>query len=102
MNRILAGLVAIVSAFAFADFEGSYILPLNHTAIQYNTLPVTDRVSTLQQQVREGKVRLTYDDRHGYLSAVLKALNVPESSQVLVYSKTSFQAPRISPRMARA
>src|SRR5215471_12271892 len=102
MPRILLGLTAVAAAFAFADFEGSYILPLNHTAIQYNTLPVADRVSALQRQVRDGNVRLNYDDRHGYLSAVLKALNVPESSQVLVYSKTSFQAPRISPRMARA
>ena len=33
---------------------------------------------------------------------MLKALNVPISSQVLVFSKTSFQAPRISPRMARS
>jgi hypothetical protein len=102
MRRILLGVSAVTAAFAFADFDGSYILPLDHTAIQYNTAPVTDRVSRLQQQLREGKVRLEYDDRHGYLSAVLKALNVPQSSQVLVYSKTSFQAPRISPRTARA
>ena len=102
MNRILAGLVAVVSAFAFADFEGSYILPLDHTAIQYNTAPVTDRVAGLQRRLREGTATLKFDGRHGYLSAVLKALNVPVSSQVLVYSKTSFQAPRISPRTARA
>ena len=102
MRKTFLGLAAVTAAFAFADFEGSYILPLNHTAIQYNTIPVTDRVALLQQQLREGKIKLEYDDRHGYLSAVLKALNVPESSQVLVYSKTSFQAPRISPRMARA
>ena len=56
----------------------------------------------MQQQLREGKATLEFDDRHGYLSAVLKALSVPVSSQVLVFSKTSFQAPRISPRMARA
>src|SRR5689334_10146127 len=102
MRRILLGLSAVAAAFAFADFDGSYILPLDHTAIQYNTAPVTDRVFSLQQQLREGNVRLEYDDRHGYLSAVLRALNVPQSSQVLVYSKTSFQAPRISPRTARA
>jgi hypothetical protein len=33
---------------------------------------------------------------------VLKALGVAPESQVLVFSKTSFQAPRISPRMPRA
>ena len=45
MRKILLGLAAVASAFAFADFDGSYILPLNHTAIQYNTAPVTDRVA---------------------------------------------------------
>ena len=102
MFKLLAGLAAVVAAYAFADFDGSYILPQNHAAIQYNTAPVTDRVAGLQRQLRDGKAKLEFDDQHGYLKAVLKALNVPVSSQVLVYSKTSFQAPRISPRMARA
>ena len=102
MRKTFLGLAAVTAAFAFADFDGSYILPLNHAALQYNTTPVSDRVAGLQRQLREGKVKLDYDDRHGYLSALLKALGVTESSQVLVYSKTSFQAPRISPRMPRA
>ena len=102
MHKILAGLAAVVSAFAFADFEGSYILPLDHAAIQYNTATVTNPVAGLQQRLREGTATLKFDGRHGYLNAVLKALNVPVSSQVLVYSKTSFQAPRISPRIPRA
>jgi hypothetical protein len=102
MRKVLAGLTAAVAAYAFADFDGSYILPQDHPAIQYHAAPVTDRISGLQQQLRSGNVKLQYRDAHGYLEAVLKALNVPVSSQVLVYSKTSFQAPRISPRMARA
>ena len=39
-------------------------------------------------------------DEHGYLRSVLAALNVPESSQVLVFSKTSFQRHRITPEDA--
>jgi len=102
MGKLLAGLVAVIAAYAFADLDGSYILPQDHTAIQYRTAPVTDRIVSLQNQLREGKTKLRFDDRHGYLEALLKALNVPYDSQLLVYSKTSFQAPRISPRMARA
>jgi len=49
-----------------------------------------------------GEVKLEFGDQHGYLAAVLKALNVPQESQVLVFSKTSFQAPRIAPRLPRA
>ena len=101
-RKLLAGFFAVVAAYAFADFEGSYVLPVDHTAIRYTTAPVTDRVARLQQQLRDGAFKLKFDDRHGYLEAVLKALNVPVSSQVLVFSKTSFQAPRISPRTARA
>ena len=61
MYRILAGLAAVVSAFAFADFEGSYILPLDHAAIQYNTAAVTNRVAGLQQRLREGTATLKFD-----------------------------------------
>ena len=38
----------------------------------------------------------------GYLPAILKALDVPISSQLLVFSKTSFQATRIYPQSPRA
>ncbi len=102
MRKLFAGLAAAVAAWALADFEGSYILPLDHSAIQYNSAAVADRVAGLQQRLRSGEAKLKFDDRHGYLEAVLKALQVPVSSQVLVFSKTSFQAPRISPRQARA
>jgi hypothetical protein len=102
MFKLLAGLIAVLAAYAFADFDGSYILPQDHDAIQYHKTLVTDRVVALQQQLREGKFKPEFKGQQGYLRAVLKVLDVPVSSQVLVYSKTSFQAPRISPRAARA
>ena len=77
-------------------------MPLDHEAIQYVKHPVDDPITRLQKQVDSGQVRLGYDDEHGYLKAVLKALDVPVESQVLVFSKTSFQAPKIAPRMPRA
>jgi hypothetical protein len=102
MRKFLLLPATLLAAYAFADLDGSYILPRDHAAIQYGAAPVHDRIATFQEQLRAGKVKLDFRDRHGYLDAVLKALDVPVSSQVLVYSKTSFQAPRISPRMARA
>ena len=102
MCKILAGLAAVVCSFRLCRFRrlvypssGPHGDPVQHR----------DRDGPrcrLQRQLRDGKAKLEFDDRHGYLSAVLKALSVPVSSQVLVFSKTSFQAPRISPRMARA
>ena len=43
-----------------------------------------------------------YDQTSGYLPALLKALDIPVSSQVLVFSKTSFQSARIYPHSPRA
>jgi hypothetical protein len=39
---------------------------------------------------------------HGYLKSVLDALDIPASSQTLVFSKTSFQFRKISPETPRA
>jgi hypothetical protein len=47
-------------------------------------------------------VKLAYEPGHGYLRSVLEALHVPISSQTLVFSKTSFQYPKISPEHPRA
>src|ERR1019366_3284642 len=64
--------------------------------------PVDDAIARLQRRINAGEVKLQADDNFGYLRSVLRALDVPESSQVLVFSKTSFQAPRIAPRTPRA
>lgn len=100
---ILAAVFALSgTALLFAGLDGSYLLPLDHDAILYARTPLDDPVSRLQKQLRDGSVELEYDPHFGYLQSVLRHLEVPVSSQVLVFSKTSFQAPRISPRMPRA
>ncbi len=75
---------------------------LDADPIHYGTATPANAVSRLQEQLAAGKASLTYDKRHGYLRDLLKHLNVPESSQVLVFSKTSLQRHRISPVRPRA
>jgi len=70
--------------------------------INYSTAPVRDPVSRLQQQLDAGQVTLSYEQRHGYLKSVLAALRISPTSQMLVFSKTSFQLQRITPRTPRA
>ena len=82
--------------------EGSFILPGDHPAIRYREVGERNAVARLQAQLASGSVRLAYDATAGYLPAVLKALDIPVSSQVLVFSKTSFQAARIYPHSPRA
>jgi hypothetical protein len=61
-----------------------------------------DPIARLQQKVDSGEVSLPFDKKWGYLPAVLRAMKIPESSQTLVFSKTSFQIDHISVRAPRA
>ena len=62
-----------------------------------------NRIEALQQKLERGEASLTYNDKgHGWLESVLKALNVPEESQVLAFSRSSFQFDLISPKTPRA
>ncbi len=77
-------------------------VPYSDAPIYYRSRPLHDPVARLQQRLDRGEARLTYEPGHGYLRSVLRLLGVPESSQTLVFSKTSFQAARISPEHPRA
>ena len=94
--------VLIPTAVALAGLSSSYMLPVDHDAILYTKGDVNDPVSHLQKRIDAGEVKLKYEDEFGYLRSVLQELKVPLSSQLLVFSKTSFQAPRIAPRTPRA
>jgi hypothetical protein len=74
----------------------------NHPAIGYATRPVSDPIATLNGRLQRGEVSFEKTGPSGYLTSVLSALNVPVDSQLLVFSKTSFQAPRINPSNPRA
>jgi hypothetical protein len=70
--------------------------------IHYHTAPVHDPIAELQQKMDSGEVKLDYNPKQEYLPALLEALAVPPSSQMLVFSKTSFQLQKINPRRPRA
>jgi hypothetical protein len=70
--------------------------------ISYRTAPANNPVSRLDARLASGKTKLKRDSQFGYLPALLRELNVPLSSQMLVVSKTSLQRRRISPRTPRA
>jgi hypothetical protein len=73
-----------------------------HAAIGYSKTAPADPVAELGRQLEAGEIELAFRSENGYLESVLKALDVPVTSQMLVFSKTSFQAPRISPQNPRA
>ena len=103
VSILLAGTMAVLAVTRRASLvDEARILPSEHPAIDYWNAPPNDAVARLQKRIDRGEARLDYDDRFGYLPAVLGALEAPVSSQVLVFSKTSFQAVRIFPRVPRA
>jgi hypothetical protein len=73
-----------------------------HPNINYLAAPTTDAVARLNERLKSGAVALAAEPTNGYLRSVLEALDIPVQSQILVFSKTSFQAPRIGPGNPRA
>ena len=61
-----------------------------------------DPVARLAARIGSGDLHLDYVERWGYLPALLDALEVPVSSQALVFSRTSLQTDRIAPWAPRA
>ena len=94
---------ALSAVSATAQLDGS-IVSLEHPAIEYRTAPLTNPVDELQKRLERGAAELAFDPRPGigYLPALLRELGVPVESQLLVYSKTSFQQRLITPERPRA
>ena len=76
------------------DFEGP--------PIEYSKAKPSNPVSQLQERLGQGEVVLKHDRSSGFLRSVLQELQIPTSSQSLVFSKTSLQLRRISPETPRA
>ena len=93
VRPLVTGLV-LQSAVPAQDFE--------HEPINYATATPDNPISQLQARLDNGSDQLKCDDRVGYLKSVLESLQVPISSQTLVFSKTSLQRHKITPRTPRA
>ena len=99
---LLAGLHSLLAVHG-SDFQGAtHLVPLDEDAIGYSSNQPDSAISRLQKQIDDGKATLNWDEKFGYLPSVLKALEIPVSSQMLVFSKTSMQRERISPDNPRA
>ncbi len=96
----LGGLLALICALAPLSVRGQ--IDYERPPIDYLHASVHDHVAQLQQRLESGEATLDFDEQSGYLPSVLRALEISPSSQLLVFSKTSFQLARISPRRPRA
>lgn len=73
-----------------------------YPAVGYATREPAGVLGQLAAGIAEGSARLEFDAERGYLDAVLEALGIDASSQVLVFSRTSLQTRFIRPNTPRA
>ena len=106
-----------ICIFQFAIFNLQFLLPaetfpqdpLPAETFPYRQQPVnyfgndlSDPVSRLREKIEKGEARLEFEAGTGYLRSLLAALDVPVSSQMLVFAKNSVNARIISPENPRA
>src|SRR5262245_52844408 len=91
-SRLILSLVVVVGAASLMVLgQSSQVASLN------------DPVALLAKAIERGEIKLEYSaDGWGYLRSLLKHLDINVDSQILVFSKTSFQLTKISPKTPRA
>ena len=99
---VLGLFVSPVSAQVRVAGRDQGFVPYSEEPIRYLSDGVDDPVAKLQERIDRGEAELKFEPGHGYLESVLNLLEIPVSSQTLVFSKSSFQYRKISPRPPRA
>ncbi len=94
---ILPGILLAVSACAEPSFKNFDEPPHN-----YHTAPLKDRFTKLRADLEAGRIPLDHTSEKAFVVSLLKALDIPASSQMLVFSTTSLQLRFITPRNPRA
>ncbi len=82
--------------------DGNAFADLSNPAHDYWNRPLKDRFTRLKDDLESGKLPLDFSSEKAYVVSLLKALDIPVTSQILVFSTTSLQLRMISPRNPRA
>lgn len=77
-------------------------LPYGAAPVDYLSSSTDDPVRPVARKLADGSLKLDWKPPHGYLESLLKALDVPVESQLLVFSKTALNPGLVSPRNPRA
>lgn len=95
-------LLAAAALLFLLSTEACAQLSFERPPINYSATPSSDNVAQLIEKLESGQAELPPDNSHGYLKPLLDYLEIPVSSQVLVFSKTSLQRHRITRTSPRA
>lgn len=93
----LIGAAVLCSAQAQPAFDEIYESPHNYLQCR-----PADRFTRLKDALESGEIALDRSSEKAFVVSLLKALDIPVSSQMLVFSTTSLQLSLISPSNPRA
>lgn len=102
---VAAVAIALLAPLAQAqrDAKGAWVGVLDeHPAIDYASRPTTDPIARLNTALGDGTAALAFEPSAGYLRALLTALDISPSSQLLVLSRTGVQRAYTRPSNPRA
>ncbi len=99
---LIVWLVAVTGTRASAQLSIVVNIEIEKPPFEYSHTVDDNRVSRLIAKMASKQITLTHTQEQGYLRSVLASLDISESSQTLVFSKTSMQVKYISSRNPRA
>jgi hypothetical protein len=96
--RTLVGLVGVLGSALASEWEPD----LDSEPHRYFQRTAVDRFSRRIPELAAGGLPLDRSSERAFLKSLLRALDIPESSQLLVFSNTSLQLSLINPDNPRA
>ena len=105
--RHRARIIVIATLIASAGGASASSAPLSYSDIDapphnYRERTPRDRFTRLKDDFESGKIETDRSSEKAFVLSVLRALDIPASSQMLVFSTTSLQLSLISPSNPRA
>jgi hypothetical protein len=93
-------ILCLAAAVANAAFAGE--IAFDQPPHDYWKRALTDRFTRLKTEIEAGRLSIEANDEKTFLLGLLRALDIPATSQMLVFSTTSLQLRLISPANPRA
>lgn len=100
LRRLALGTL-LVSLFGATRAAAQSLPDYEREPLRYSASATQDRFAALKERITDGSFVLPHEEKAA-LRAVLTELQVPEWTQVLVFSRTSLQRSRIRPEHPRA
>lgn len=94
--------ILMTSAAVAAETKEPRVIDFRSAPHSYLDAQPKDRFAELLARAQKGDVKIDTSSDKAFLSSVLGALNIPVSSQIMVFSASSLQSEIINPRNPRA